>query len=287
MNVITGKTKVIGIIGFPVSHSLSPLMHNVAFSEMGLDYAYVPFPVHPESLADAVKGLKNLGVEGFNVTIPHKTAIIPHLDRISPEAKAIGAVNTVRREGEFFVGYNTDGIGFLRSLREDLHCEATGTKVVLLGAGGAARSALAALCGAGACLVVVANRTRERAEEMVRANRELHPACDFKAISLSADELFPLLRDTDLLVNTSSVGMEHTTFADLDLSIMKKGAKVYDMVYAPPVTPLLQEARDSGLQWANGLGMLAGQGEEAFRLWTGVLPPPGFMKERLLEALRG
>lgn len=287
MNVITGKTKVIGIIGFPVSHSLSPLMHNAAFSAMGLDYAYVPFPVHPESLGEAVRGVKCLGVEGFNVTIPHKTAIIPHLDLISPEANAIGAVNTVKREGESLVGYNTDGTGFLRSLAEDLQYEPPCTSVLLLGAGGASRSAITSLCGAGVREIVVANRTRERAEELVQIARELYPACECRTISLSTDELVPSLRDADLLVNTTSVGMENTAFADMDLSMMKKSAKVYDMVYSPPMTPLLREARDSGLQWANGLGMLAGQGEEAFRLWTGRLPPGGFMKERLLEALRG
>lgn len=287
MSVITGKTKVIGIIGFPVAHSLSPLMHNAAFSAMGLDYVYVPFPVQPESLGEAVRGLKCLGVEGFNVTIPHKSAIIPHLDRISPEAEVIGAVNTVRREGESLVGYNTDGTGFLRSLHEDFLFDPADKDVLLLGAGGAARSALDALCRASARQIIVANRTLERAEVMVRFMRTSYPDCECRSVSLDPEELAPLLREADLLVNTTSVGMENTSIECLDLSLMKKEAKVYDMVYAPPMTPLLREARDNGLLWANGLGMLAGQGEEAYRLWIGLLPPGGFMKERLLEALRG
>lgn len=284
---VSGKTNVVGIMGFPVAHSLSPLMHNAAFEALALDFVYVPFAVPPHLLASAVNGLKSLGVSGFNVTIPHKSAIIPHLDRISPEAEAIGAVNTVKREGESLVGYNTDGIGFLRSLREDLNLEPSGANVVVLGAGGAARSAVASLCQAGARRISVANRTRDRAGELASLCKTSYPECELAALSLAPEELVPALGQADLLVNTTSVGMENTAFADLDLSVMAKEARVYDMVYAPPMTPLLREASDNGLEWANGLGMLAGQGEEAFRIWTGRYPPCGLMKEMLLEALRG
>src|SRR6266540_2579429 len=141
---ITGKTKVLGIIGWPVEHSLSPLMQNAALQALNLDYVYIPFAVPPQSLVMAVDGLRHLGVQGFNVTIPHKEAIIPLLDKLHPEAEFIGAVNTVKREGELLVGYNTDGAGFVRSLVNDLDFKPEGKKIVILGAGGASKGAVAA-----------------------------------------------------------------------------------------------------------------------------------------------
>ena len=281
---ISGTTQLLGIIGWPVAHSLSPPMQNAALAALGLDWAYVPFAVRPEELATAVAGLRALGVVGFNVTIPHKTAIIPHLDRLAPEAGLIGAVNTVKREGEELVGYNTDGPGLVRSLREDLGFDPSGARVLVLGAGGAARAALVSLSRAGAAAIVVANRNVARAQTLVTEFEASLGGTQFAVSSLDAGELGDTVQKIDLLVNTTSVGMGGSAFSGLDLSRMGRHASVYDMVYAPPVTPLLAEATRLGLRCANGLGMLAGQGEIAFALWTGVEPPAGLMRERLCAA---
>jgi len=282
---ITGKTKVLGIIGHPVAHSLSPLMQNAALKALGLDYIYVPFAVEPQNLTVAVKGLRALGIHGFNVTIPHKTAIIPLLDRVSPEAELSGAVNTVCREDGLLVGYNTDGIGFIKSLVDDLGFNPDGATVLILGAGGAARGAVAALCGAGVTKIVVANRTRDKGEALVDTFRGRYSHVKFALSSQETGELHEHLREANLIVNTTSVGMNGSSFAGLDVDAFLPDAKVYDMVYSPPETPLLVAARGRNLSCANGLGMLAAQGETAFSLWTGTDPPCGLMKLKLSTAI--
>jgi len=283
---ITGKTRVLGIIGSPVTHSLSPLMHNHVIDALGLDYVYVPFPVQPDGLGDAVRGLRKLGVCGFNVTLPFKTAVIPLLDALSPEAELIGAVNTVIRDGNRLVGHNTDGIGFISSLREDLRFSPRGTSILMIGAGGAARAALVALCEAGVAAVTVANRTPHRAEELQTRFKLNFPDVTIKSSSLDVLQAGELLGEVDLLVNTASVGMNATAIPGLDLSPMKSTARVYDMVYAPLETPLLLAARIRGLKAANGIGMLAAQGEAAFAIWTGYNSPNDVMKKRLLAVLK-
>lgn len=282
---INGKTRVLGIIGWPVAHSLSPVMHNAVIDDLGIDFVYVPFPVEPSALGAAIEGLRRMGVWGFNVTIPHKTAVIPFLDRITREAELAGAVNTVYRDGELLVGHNTDGIGFLSSLRHDLGRDPAGLTVLLLGAGGASRGALAALAQAGAARIIIANRTVERARGLVDRFACLFPAVRFDVSSLEENALTTVLKGAGLLVNTTSVGMDGTKFDTVKLSEMRAGAGVYDMVYIPAETPLLAEAARRGLDRVNGSGMLAAQGEEAFRVWTGIAPPPDFMKTILSEEL--
>jgi shikimate dehydrogenase len=262
-------------------------MQNAALEALGLDYVYVPFPVEPEVLGPAVEGLRRLGVWGFNVTIPHKTAIIPFLDGITREAELAGAVNTVCREGEHLIGHNTDGIGFLSSLREDLNRDPAGSTVLLLGAGGAARGALAVLAAAGASRIIIANRTLERGRALAERFGALFASVRFDVSSLDAGEVSRNLRRADLLVNTTSVGMDGTMLADFSLSEMRPDGAVYDMVYVPAETPLLAAARERGLACANGAGMLAGQGEAAFTLWTGFDAPRNVMKRKLFEELGG
>lgn len=282
---ITGKTSVLGIIGWPVAHSLSPLMQNAALEAMGLDWIYVPFPVREEDLPRAVMGLKTLGVIGFNVTIPHKTAIIPLLDRITPEAALMGAVNTVKREGDEFVGYNTDGAGFIKSLREDLGCDPVGRRILVLGAGGAARAAVASLSQAGAAVVAIANRSPGRGEKLAGEFSAIFGGTQFAAKSLDISLFNSEVQNFDLLVNTTSVGMGESAFDGLDISRMKQTASVYDMVYAPWETPLLAQARKAGLSCANGIGMLVAQGECALSIWSGMEPPTGVMRKRILTVL--
>lgn len=280
---ITGKSTVTGIIGWPVSHSLSPVMHNAAFAALGLDWVYVPFPVEPHRLSEGIAGLAALGVAGFSVTIPHKVAILPFLDRVSAEAELIGAVNTVCvREGKL-IGYNTDGIGLLGALSGKLGFHPEGKSVLVLGAGGAARSAVASLAAAGAARVEIANRSLASASELARVMGERLPQTSFDSEPLQrlADPVY--LATFDLVVNTTSVGMGDDSFEGLQLSGLKPGGCVYDMVYAPPVTPLLRDAAALGIPCANGLGMLVAQGEAAFTIWTGKTAPQGCM-ERALAA---
>ena len=285
MNGISGKTTVAGIIGSPVSHSLSPVMHNAAFAALGLDWVYVPFPVPPAGLPEAIAGLKALGVVGFNVTIPHKVAVLPLLDRIVPEAELIGAVNTVSIREGIATGFNTDGVGLLAALAAKLGFTPRDRSVLVLGAGGAARSALAALSGAKAARVAVANRSIEKGRDLVRqlAGRLPQTALDAFSLERLADPGF--VGEFDLIVNTTSVGMAGDDFPALQLS--RPGPAIYDMVYAPAVTPLLARACAAEIPAANGLGMLVAQGEAAFAIWTGVHPPVGCMEGALEQHLSG
>lgn len=280
INLVNGATKILGIIGYPVRHSLSPVMQNAALRACGLDYAYVPFEVTPEGLGTAVAGLKALGVSGFNVTIPHKTEIMQYLDELDSSAEIAGAVNTVKNDAGRLIGYNTDGDGLIRSLANELGFDVRGASVALLGAGGAARGALAALCRSGARRVVIANRTRERAVELTSSIAHRFPATELTVVS-GFEELEECLAEIDALVNTTSLGMIRDSPLPVRLNLLPRSAIVYDMIYAPPVTPLLQEALRLGLKGANGLGMLAAQGELAFAIWTGTTPPFGLMKSVL------
>lgn len=285
MMTIFGTTRVLGILGWPVGHSMSPIMQNAALAVLGLDYVYVPFAVPPEGLAAAVIGLKALGVDGFNVTIPHKSAIVPLLTRLSPEAELIGAVNTVKREGNELVGYNTDCSGFIKSLRADLGSDPAGSRVLVLGAGGAARAALVGLCQAGAREIIVANRSLESGRRLIDTFSTRFRGTQFAAIPQDVASLSPVLQKIDILVNTTSVGMGGSRFPALDLTAMTRRGCVYDMVYTPPETPLLLEAARQGLRRANGLGMLVAQGELAFALWTGEEAPQGVMKTAIESAM--
>lgn len=287
MMTILGTTRVLGILGWPVEHSLSPIMQNAALAALGLDYVYVPFAVRPEALPNAVAGLKALGVAGFNVTIPHKSAIIPLLDRLSPEAELIGAVNTVKREGDLLVGYNTDCSGFISSLRSDLGFEPAQSRILLLGAGGAARAALVGLCQAGAREIVIANRHVEKGCQLVDEFAAIFGGTQFAAIPQDAAAFSVELQKFDILVNTTSVGMGGSVFPGLDLKAMNRNGCIYDMVYTPQETPLMNEASRWGLRSANGIGMLIAQGEQAFARWTENAAPAGVMKKALLTALTG
>ena len=277
---ISGATKVYGIIGCPVAHSLSPVMHNAALRTAGIDGVYIPFPVEPEHLCAAISGLRSLQVAGFNVTVPYKTAIMPFLDELAPSAVQAGAVNTVVNHAGRLVGHNTDGAGLISSIRQDLICELTGTRIILVGAGGAARGALAALCREGVAAVTVVNRTQAAAEALILLFAADFPQTELRVATFDAipDEL---IATTDLLINATTLGMADEKIDALSLVLLPGHAKVYDMVYAPPLTPLLADARRHGLACANGLGMLVAQGERAFVLWHGVPAAQGVMRSAL------
>jgi len=260
---IRATTKIYCIFGHPVSHSLSPAMHNSAFSALGLDCAYVAFDISPEEIGKAVQAVRTLGISGVNITIPHKESIIPHLDEIAPDA-------------ELDVG------GFLRAVREDLGIEPGGSKVFLAGAGGAARAVMSAFCMNGAERIYVLNRTLDKAqrlasdfgERFTKTSIEAVPFGDVKAIEAA-------LGKADILVNSTSSGMDGREGLDLPLDKMKKTAAVYDLVYKPRETELVKEARGLGLKAAGGLGMLLYQGALSFEIWTGRQAPVDVMKKAL------
>ena len=276
---ISGTTRLYGIMGHPVTHSLSPLMQTFAFQQHNLDCVYLPFPVPPAQLPQAVAGALALGVGGFNVTIPHKEAIVAYVDEVSAAARAIGAVNTVQVRDGRMIGYNTDGEGFLQPLRA-LHLPLTEIVTCMLGAGGAARAVAMALLEAGCPALVLANRTQARAERLVAVLQEHFPAAQVRAVPFA--EAAGAARQSGLLVNATSVGLHNAGEALLPETCFHPGQVVYDLVYRPLYTPLLQAARRSGATIIPGLDMLIGQGAAAFQIWTG-LPFPVQAVRRLLQ----
>ena len=280
---ITGATSVYGIIGCPVSHSFSPVMHNAAMRCACINGVYVPFNVDPANLSHAVKGMRALQLAGFNVTIPHKTAIMPLLDELAPTAIQAGAVNTVVNQGGRLIGHNTDGDGLIASLQQDLGFDIAGARVLLVGAGGAARGALAALCRSGVQSVFVVNRTMDSAVSLIEFFADTFPEVVLRATCFD-EQLEALLPETDLIINATPLGMTGDKNDRLVLALLPDHAKVYDMVYNPPLTPFLQEAEERGLKAVNGLGMLVAQGELAFRIWHGKSAGAGVMREVLLSA---
>lgn len=277
---VQGRTRVICIIGDPIWHSLSPIMQNAAFAAGHLDYVYVPFAVPPENLGRAVVGLKALGVCGFNVTIPHKTAIIPFLDRLDESAEAAGAVNTVQLSGNSLVGYNTDGDGLVDSLLADLEFSPGEKQILVAGAGGAARGAIASLCRAGAKRILIYNRSIENALAVMQEMNIRYPKTCIEIVRqerVSSENLGA----TCLLLNTTSLGMNGERIEGINLSGLPADAKVYDMGYSRAGTALVKDAAAIGLRAVNGLGMLVAQGERAFEIWTGQRPPEGVMRHSL------
>lgn len=278
---IRGTTRILGIFGDPVAHSRSPLMQNAALAQAGIDAVYVPFHVRPEHLEAAVASIRSLDLWGVNVTVPHKEAVLRYLDVVDSAARLIGAVNTIVNSEGVLTGYNTDAPGLLRSLAEDLRFDPSGRRIMLLGAGGACRAAVVALAQAGAAWIGVANRSRQRAADLVVEFGAALEGVNLASFSLDPVELTTALPQVDLLLNTSAVGLQGENFADFPWKDLSTDALVYDMIYGR-ATPLLQSARARGHRTADGLGMLAAQGEEAFYLWTAKRPPVGVMKARLL-----
>ena len=284
MNLITGKTRICGIIGDPVEHSMSPVMHNAAFEALGLDYVYLPFHVQGEELKEAINGIRALNIVGLNVTIPHKMAVIPFLDKLDPLAERMGAVNTIANENGALAGYNTDASGFLQALRAQ-GIEPDGKSIVILGAGGAAKGISFILAGAGASLVIL-NRTLSRAEELAsQIARYYHQK--ITAMTLNEANLKRAFGRADVLVNTTSVGM----VPDVDRTpvpgnLLNSRLAVSDIVYNPLETRLLREAKAAGARTIDGLDMLVWQGALAFEKWTGRKAPFEIMKQAALKALR-
>lgn len=281
MSRISGNSRVVGIFGDPIGHSISPAMQNAAFSALGLDFVYVPFHVRPAGLRKAVDAIRALDMAGVNVTIPHKEKVMRYLDEIDETAGAIGAVNTVVNRNGKLIGYNTDAIGYMRSLVEETCFSPKGKNAVILGAGGAARAVLFALLKSKVRSIVVANRTIERAKRLER---------EFKGIKAASFEDYAgYLEKADLVVNTTPLGMKPGSTLQFPFKRLGKNAVVSDIVYNPLKTAFIRKAESLGLKAHAGLGMLVHQGARGFELWTGVREkdvPVEVMRKAALMALR-
>ena len=277
-----------GIFGYPIGHSVSPAMHRAAFARAGIDAAYAAWETPPAALADAVSNLRGDEYLGANVTVPHKRAVMSHLDEIDAAAREIGAVNTiVNRNGRLF-GTNTDACGFLESLRVESGFDPRGADAALIGAGGAARAAAYALADAGVRTLIIANRTQERAAALASeiAERDV-PA---RGIGLDDPDFAHACDGAALIVNSSSVGMlggPAEGASPVPSGAIRRGCVVYDMVYNPMETPLLAQAAAAGAQTVGGLPMLVHQGAAAWTLWTGQDAPISAMFEAAKAALGG
>lgn len=278
------QAEVVGVFGQPVAENPTGVMQEAGFAAAGLNWRYLNFEVPAKRLGAAMQALDALGMRGINLTIPHKVAVIEHLDDLSPEARAIGAVNTVRVDNGRKIGENTDGKGFLRGVRADAGMDPEGKRVVLLGAGGAARAVGTELVLAGASDLLVVNRSAERGETMVS---DLLAATGGPIRFKQWEGTFPVPEACDLFVNATSIGLypDVDSMPAVDLAGAPDGMLVADVVFNPPETRLLEAARQRGLPTLDGLSMLVYQGVIAFEMWTGQSPDEAAMKSALRAAL--
>ncbi len=273
-------TVLYGVIGDPIRHSRSPFMLNRAFQEKGINGAYAAFHVAPSELEQAIAGVRGLGFRGLNVTIPHKIEVMAFLDEISEGAKAAGAVNTIVNEHGRLIGYNTDGIGYVRSLKEEVEPDLSGKTIVVIGAGGAARGILWAMAQENPAAIKLANRTESKAYELAAA---FSP--DLRISSIPWSELRETCSSADVVINTTSVGMSPNVDAlPIDPSWLKRGSVASDLIYNPLKTAFLRQAEQLGCRIHGGLGMFIYQGAYAFEYWTSQPAPVDAMRAVVLES---
>ncbi|MED5208406.1 MAG: shikimate dehydrogenase [Chloroflexota bacterium] len=271
-------TKRLGIIGYPIDHSISPIFQQAALDYIGIDAIYEKWEVTPEKVGDFVNQLRAPDSLGINVTLPYKRAVIPFLDEVDEWATSAGAVNTIVNQGGHLSGHNTDGPGFLQALLNETGYDPKGTSALILGAGGAARGILLALVRGGVESIVIANRTLERARELSRLSYDNGVASE--AISISGDALNEAANSADLIVNCTSLGMSHgpdELGSPMSAAQIPATAIVNDLVYTPMLTPMLKEAAKAGATTLGGLHMLIYQGVLSFKMWTGQDPPVDVM----------
>lgn len=276
------QTIMTGVFGNPIRQSLTPVMHNAAYKQLGLNYASAAFAVSQDNLRQAVEGIRALSFRGVNVTIPHKVAIMEYLDEIDEEALDIGAINTVVNDNGKLIGYNTDGRGFIQSLLEESQISVEEKRVLVLGAGGAARAVGISLARRGVSHMVIANRSVDKAEVLAR-HISNHVPC--KAMSLGDLERIDL-KEIDLVINTTSIGMvPQIDEMPISEKQLHSGLLVSDLIYNPIQTKLLLAAEAKGAKIHNGVGMFVHQGALAFELWTGHRPPMDLMRSIVLQRL--
>lgn len=283
--MISGRTKLTGFFAKPASHSLSPLMHNLAFSHWGIDAVYLAFEVDQTNLRQAVESIRTLDMLGVNVSMPNKTAVLAYLDQLSPEAELIGAVNTIVHQEQRLIGYNTDGMGFVRSVNETGH-PIKNQKIVVLGAGGAAKAIVVQMALEGAQEITIYKRLNAtflplkeyfaKVSEKTGCPIRLHDYADESQLALD-------LSQANLLINATDIGMgsKKDQLPIADVKLLHSQLAVFDLIYSPSETRLIQEAKKMGIKAYNGLGMLIHQGAIAFELWTHREMPVQNIRERL------
>ena len=290
---VNGSTKLTGLIGNPVEHTVSPVLHNTLFLRMGLNGIYIPIKPERDCLGQAVAGLKAAGFTGFNVTIPFKEAILEHLDDVSSEVRLLGTANTVHINKGRLVGYNTDGDGFIHGFRKQTGAELVGKSVCILGAGGTARTLAVKLAVEGADKICIINRTQSRANEIVSYINSGLPDGTVKtkfvrSAVAESNDAYDILNKYDVIINTTSVGM----FPEVNKSPIKEDFEfiskpiVYDVIYNPAETKLIHNAKKNGCITANGTGMLFFQGLKAFEIWMGINVPENAVNDLWIEFLK-
>ena len=277
MTDVDGRTRVLGLFGYPVEHSLSPRMHNAAFRYLDVNAVYVPFSVRPQDLEDALTGVRTLGLAGVNLTIPHKVAALSLVDEVAPRARAVGAINTVTNSDGRLIGDNTDLDGVTVAL-EEVGTSFGGKTVVIAGAGGAARAAAFAAAFGAARQIVVLNRTPGRASELARA------LGDCATLTSPLSDLPLWLRAADILINATPIGLHESDPPLTDLDGLRPGAVVCDLAYRPGGTALISRARELGHVTVDGLTILVHQGARSFKLWTGLDAPVDVMRRAVVAA---
>jgi len=280
---IGARTNILCVIGHPIEHSMSPVMHNAALNDLSLDYVYLAFDIHPKDLKKAVLGYKKSNVTGINVTIPHKEAIIRYLDELDPLSKQIGAVNTIKNEGGVLLGRNTDALGAKKALL-DAGFIIEGKKALILGAGGAARAISFALSEK-IDEIFICNRTEERS---IKLAKDLQDKTKIKATgkNMSEKTLRTLVDSVDILINTTPIGMyPKIDTSPISKDLLNENLFIFDIIYNPLQTRLLKDARETGSKTLNGLDMFINQGALAFKWWTGKKPDVKLMKKKIIEQL--
>jgi shikimate dehydrogenase len=282
---IDGSTTIVGIFGAPIKHTASPAMHNAAFAALEMNWAYLAFHVDPQNLRSALRGANDMGIVGINLTIPHKILALDWIDDIDSEARKLGAVNTVSMEKGKLRGFNTDGYGFLKAIKEDFNLSIKGKRVLVLGAGGAGHGIAVKSAMDGASRVIVANRTPARIDPIAHEVR--NTKTEFLALKLTAEDIRKVIHEVDLVVNATSVGLEEGDSLGLGADLFSPRLHVYDTIYRPAETELLRIAASAGAKVANGLSMLLHQGAKAFEIWTKRKAPLAVMRRALRATVYG
>ncbi len=266
---VNGETQVYGIFGYPVKHSKSPTFQTFSFQSLGINAVYLPFEVKPEDLEQAVRSIRALGIKGVNVTVPHKEHVIKYVDEISEEVRYIKASNTIHNIDGYLKAFNTDAHGFIRGLKE-IEPNFQNKKFLVIGAGGASRAVLYGLIKEGVQRIIVANRTVDRIKRVVEDFKTLHRFIEEIVKSISLNEIDYYVKDVDVIVNTTSVGLREEDPELFNYELIEERQTVVDIIYKK--TPLLKTAEKKGCKWQDGLPMLLYQGIKAFEIWTGKEP---------------
>lgn len=272
---------LLGVMGDPIAQSKSPLMHGAALKALGIPGAYVPLHIAPARLGDAVQAIRTLGFRGVNVTIPHKVAVMEYLDKLDASAVDIGAVNTIVNDKGVLTGFNTDGIGYVRSLKAEAAPELAGKRVLVIGAGGAARGIVSALLQEQPASILIANRGEDRAHQLAERFKDKGTIA-----GIGMNEVPGVIGGMDVVINTTSVGMfPHMEEMPIDPDWLQEGMIVSDLIYNPLYTRLLTESLKRGCSIHGGLGMFVYQGAYALEYWTGLTAPVEIMRQTIIDCL--